>query len=97
METAYTFVQALAEAGQNPTRASIVAAVEANTFTGPGLVPFSFSATNHQGYAGAQIGTITNGAIVVTGTAYTATDTGNIQPYSTAPPAPPASGIPPGA
>jgi branched-chain amino acid transport system substrate-binding protein len=97
MATAYTFVQALAEAGQNPTRASIVSAVEANKFSGPGLVPFSFSPTNHQGYSGVQMGMIQNGAIVLTGSAYTATDTGNIQPYSTTPPAPPANGIPAGA
>ena len=96
MGSAYLFVQALAAAGQNPTRESIVKAVEANKFTGSGLVPFSYSGTNHQGYSGVQMGSIQSGAIVLTGTAYTATDSGNIQPYSTPPPAPPANGIPPG-
>jgi ABC-type branched-subunit amino acid transport system substrate-binding protein len=97
METAYTFVEALIASGQNPTRDSIVKAVEANKFSGPGLVPFSYSSTNHQGYAGTQMGTIQNGVVVLTGTPYTATDTGNIQPYTTPPPSPPANGIPPGA
>jgi ABC-type branched-subunit amino acid transport system substrate-binding protein len=96
MESAYTFVQALAGAGQNPTRDSIVKAVEANKFSGPGLVPFSYSNTNHQGYSGVQMGKIQNGVLVLTGTPYTATDSGNIQPYTTPPPAPPANGIPPG-
>jgi hypothetical protein len=40
---------------------------------------------------------ITNGAIVLTGTPYTATDTGNIQAYTTPVAAPPPNGIPPGA
>jgi ABC-type branched-subunit amino acid transport system substrate-binding protein len=98
MAVAYTFVEALIAAGQNPTRDSIVKAVASGKLgTGPGLVPFSFSSTNHQGYSGVQMGTIQNGAIVLTGSAYTATDTGNIQPYSSTPAAPPPNGIPPGA
>jgi ABC-type branched-subunit amino acid transport system substrate-binding protein len=96
MQSAYTFVQALAEAGQNPTRESIVKAVEANKFTGPGLVPFSYSNTNHQGYSGVQMGKIQNGLFVLFGTPYTATDNGNIQPYTTPAPPPPANGVPPG-
>ncbi|HWW52325.1 MAG TPA: ABC transporter substrate-binding protein [Acidimicrobiales bacterium] len=94
MASAYTFVQALLAAGQNPTRDSIVKAVESSHFTGPGLVPFTFSSANHQGFSGVQIGTIKNGALVVSGTPETATDTGNIQPYTTAQGPPPTNGIP---
>jgi branched-chain amino acid transport system substrate-binding protein len=94
MASAYVFVQALLAAGQNPTRASIVKAIENSHFTGPGLVPFSYSATDHQGYTGEVMGSIKSGAFVATGTPYTATDTGNIQAYTTAPPPPPANGIP---
>jgi len=94
MASAYVFVQALIAAGQNPTRHGIVKAIENSHFTGPGLVPFSYSATDHQGYTGEIMGTIKSGAFVPTGTPYTATDTGNIQPYTTPPPTPPPNGIP---
>jgi ABC-type branched-subunit amino acid transport system substrate-binding protein len=94
MASAYTFVQTLLAAGQNPTRAGVVKALETTKLGGPGLVPLSYSPTNHQGYSGAQIGTISNGGLTLSGTPYTATDTGNIQPYTTPPPPPPANGIP---
>jgi len=94
MASAYAFVEALTAAGQNPTRDGIVKAVESGLGSGPGLVPFSFSSSNHQGYSGVQIGVIQGGAIVLNGTPYTATDSGNIQAYTTAPAAPPANGIP---
>jgi ABC-type branched-subunit amino acid transport system substrate-binding protein len=98
MAAAYAFVQALIGAGQNPTRDSIVKSVASGKLSnGPGLVPFSYSSTNHQGYSGVQIGMVQNGAIVLTGTPYTATDSGNIQPYTTPPAPPPPNGIPPGA
>jgi len=42
------------------------------------------------------MGTIKNGVFVPTGTPYTATDTGNIQPYTTAQAPPPPNGIPTG-
>jgi ABC-type branched-subunit amino acid transport system substrate-binding protein len=95
MSVAYTFVQALFNAGPNPTRANIVSAISAKRLAdGPGVVPYSYSSSNHQGLSGVQMGTITNGAISLTGTAETATDTGNIQSYTTTPAGPPASGIP---
>jgi ABC-type branched-subunit amino acid transport system substrate-binding protein len=94
MASAYTFVQALLAAGQNPTRDGLVKAIESSHFAGPGLVPFSYSATDHQGYTGEQMGSIKNGAFVTTGTPLTATDTGNIKPYPTPPGPPPANGVP---
>jgi branched-chain amino acid transport system substrate-binding protein len=92
---AYTFVQSMLNAGRNPTRADVVKAVEANHFNGgPYVVPFSFSSSNHQGISGTQMGTIKSGALVTTGTPFTATDTGNIQPFTQPPSTPPSSGIP---
>ena len=67
MASAYTFAQALKNAGKNPTRQSIVNAVEQGGFTGPGLVPFRYSKSEHGGYGGGQIATIKNGQIVVQG------------------------------
>jgi ABC-type branched-subunit amino acid transport system substrate-binding protein len=67
MASAYTFAQALKNAGKNPTRQSLVNAVEAGGFTGPGLVPFRYSKSEHGGYGGGQIATIKNGQILVQG------------------------------
>jgi branched-chain amino acid transport system substrate-binding protein len=83
MAVAYTFAQALKNAGKNPTRQSIVQAVENGGFTGPGLVPFRYNKTEHGGYAGAMIATIKNGQIVTQGQAMT-TDPGPgpIKPFT---------------
>jgi len=96
MAAAYTFVQAMLAAGQNPTRDDVVRAIESSRFTGPGLTPLTFSSSNHQGYSGLQMGTIADGAIVPTGTPLTATDTGAITPYTVPGATPPADGVPAG-
>jgi ABC-type branched-subunit amino acid transport system substrate-binding protein len=87
MAAAYTFAQVLKASGQNPTRQSLVDALNKGGFTGPGLVPFRYSKTDHGGYGGAQIGQVKNGKIVLTGQPLT-TDPGSgpIQPYTTAQP-----------
>ena len=83
MAVAYTFAQALKAAGQNPTRQSIVDAVNKGGFTGPGLVPFRYTKSVHGGYAGAQIGTVKSGAIVLQGQPQTTDPTsGPITPYT---------------
>jgi hypothetical protein len=95
MAAAYTFAQALKAAGQNPTRTSIVAAVEKGGFSGPGLVPFGYSSTDHSGYTGAQMGVISGLAIKPIGQPETTDDgSGPITPYTTAQPQAPANGIP---
>jgi ABC-type branched-subunit amino acid transport system substrate-binding protein len=97
MAYAYTFLQALKAAGQNPTRQSIVDAVAKGGLTGPGLVPYRYSKDSHAGFIGVQIGTIKSGAIVVTGTPMTTDDgSGAITPYTTPQQAAPANGIPAG-
>src|SRR5205823_3130209 len=52
MALAYTFVQALQAAGANPTRQSIVDALNNGGLKGPGLTPFRFSKQSHAGYTG---------------------------------------------
>jgi ABC-type branched-subunit amino acid transport system substrate-binding protein len=95
MAAAYTFAQALKAAGQNPTRASLVAAVEKGGFSGPGLVPFAFSSTDHSGYIGEQIGVVKGLGIHYLGQPETTDDgTGGITPYTTPQPTAPADGIP---
>jgi ABC-type branched-subunit amino acid transport system substrate-binding protein len=94
MAAAYTFAQALKAAGQNPTRQSLVDAVEKGGFTGPGLVPFRFSGQQHGGYGGAQMAKVTSGAIVPFGPVQTTDPSpGPISTYTTKPPSPSSGGI----
>jgi ABC-type branched-subunit amino acid transport system substrate-binding protein len=87
MAAAYTFAQVLKAAGQNPTRQSLVDALDKGGLTGPGLVPFRFSKTDHGGYSGVQIGQIKGGKIVLTGQPMTTDPAGGpLSPYTTAQP-----------
>ena len=98
MANAYTLVQALQAAGKNLTRQAVIDAInqQGAKWTGPGLVPFRYSQTDHGGYSGTQIGHIKNGKIVLTGTPLTTTPdpSSPITPYTTTQPAPPATGVP---
>ena len=100
MASAYTLVQALQAAGENLTRQGLIDAINQHgaSWTGPGLVPFGYSDTDHGGYGGAEIGQITNGNVVLSGQPLTTTpEPGSpVTPYSGVQPAPPASGIPSG-
>ena len=92
---AYTFVDALAKAGANPTRQSIVKTIQTANLRGPGLVPFRFSAQSHAGFTGVQIGTIKNGAVELSGQPMVTDDqSGAIQPFTGAAVQPPSSGVP---
>jgi hypothetical protein len=94
---AYTFVQSLLAAGQNPSRADIVNAINNSHFSGPGLVPFGYSSSNHLGYTGVQMVTVGAGPTATpVGSAYTTDDSagGAITTYSGTPPTPPSNGIP---
>jgi len=92
----YTFVQAMLNAGRNPTRASLVSAIEAGLPQGPAEGPYDYSSTSHFGITGAYIGTIANGVITEEGPALT-TDTtaaGAITAYTGTEQQAPASGLP---
>jgi ABC-type branched-subunit amino acid transport system substrate-binding protein len=96
MEVAYTFVQAMKAAGQNPTRSGLVHTLETTKLTGgPGIVPFGYASGNHLGYLGVQVATIgAGGSVTTVGSIYTSSDSGSITPYSGTPSTPPANGIP---
>ncbi len=98
MANAYTLVQALEAAGKNLTRQDLVNAVnnDGSKWMGPGLVPFRYSTSEHGGYAGAEVGQVRNGKIVLFGGPLTTEPTAGtpITPYTGTQPAPPASGIP---
>jgi branched-chain amino acid transport system substrate-binding protein len=94
MAAAYTFAQALKDAGDPPTRQGLVDAVEKGNFRGPGLVPFRFSDKSHAGFTGAQVGTIKNGVITFEGTPVTTDDgSGPLKPYTEKQPTPEEGGI----
>jgi ABC-type branched-subunit amino acid transport system substrate-binding protein len=98
MANAFTLVQALKAAGKNLTRQDLVNAVNNNgaSWTGPGLVPFRYSKSQHGGFAGAEMGQVRNGQIVLFGGPLTTDPTAGspIKPYTGTQPAPPANGIP---
>jgi Periplasmic binding protein len=96
MEVAYSFVQAMFKAGRNPTRASLVSAIEGGLPQGPIVAPYAYSTTDHAGMTGAYIAKIQNGVIVQEGTVLTtdASATGPITNYTGTEQQAPASGIP---
>jgi ABC-type branched-subunit amino acid transport system substrate-binding protein len=92
----YAFVQAMLKAGKNPTRASVVKAIEGGIAQGASVAPYDYSASDHGGMMGAFIGVIKNGAIVQQGPVWT-TDTsatGAVTSFTGTQPAAPANGIP---
>jgi branched-chain amino acid transport system substrate-binding protein len=72
MSVGYTFVEALTKAGPNPTRADIVSTLESGRVLGDGLMPITYSATNHIAYTGAGITQVKSGAQDYLGHAYLA-------------------------
>ncbi len=96
MAVAYTFVQAMFKAGRNPTRASLVSAIEAGLPQGPSSAPYAYSPSDHAGSTGAYIGVIQNGVIVQQGSVLTTdtSPTGPINTYTGSEQQAPASGMP---
>jgi ABC-type branched-subunit amino acid transport system substrate-binding protein len=97
MAQAYTTVQALQAAGKNPTRQSLVDAIEkvGKNWKGPQLAPFRYSSTRHAGISGMKVTKI-NGTSPQDLTKVLVTDTGSapIKQYSGSESTPPSSGIP---
>ena len=91
----YTFVQAMFKAGRNPTRQDLVGAINAGLPQGPGVAPYVYSATDHNGISGAFIAKLSGSALVPLGPVMVTDDT-PAGGFTTAPspPAAPASGIP---
>jgi ABC-type branched-subunit amino acid transport system substrate-binding protein len=91
MAAAALFVQALRQAGQNPTRSSIVAAIDHGAVKAgdPGLLPLQYSARDHDGYPGAQVGTVQDGSLVLSGPAYVAGPSGTVRTQAIVSAAPP--------
>ncbi len=98
MANAFTLVQALKAAGKNLTRQGLVNAVEndGHGWTGPGLVPFRYTKTEHGGYGGVQMARVVGTGIDAFGPVLVTQPTAGtaITPYTGGQPSPPSSGIP---
>ena len=96
MQTAYAFVQAMLNAGRNPTRQDLVTAIQKGLPQGPTLAPYAYSATDHAGMTGAYIAKIDNGVFVQQGPVMVTdtTPTGAITTFTGTEQQAPASGIP---
>ncbi len=92
---AYTAAQALKAAGKDLTRESLVKAMEAGGFAGPGLAPLAYSSGDHSGFTGLQVAEYKGGTLKGVSPVYT-TDTGAgpIQEYTQKQPDAPANGLP---
>ncbi|GLY22825.1 ABC transporter substrate-binding protein [Micromonospora sp. NBRC 101691] len=97
MAVGYLFVQALAAAGKDLTRDSLLAAVGRGGFEGPGLAPLRFSDTDHSGYGGLRLNRVSGGTQSYFGPTYE-TDEGDgpVREYTAPPVTPPANGVPTG-
>lgn len=58
MAQAYTFGQAVKQAGRDLTRSKLLEAFSSGSLSGPGLTPFAFSKDSHAGYTGAYVFTV---------------------------------------
>jgi branched-chain amino acid transport system substrate-binding protein len=98
MSQAYTMVQALQAAGQNPTRDGLIEALEevGGEFEGPALAPFRYSADSHMGISGMSISQLTadGGAEEVQEIRVTDIGDADIEPFDGEASTPPESGIP---
>jgi len=93
---AYTFVQAMLKAGRNPTRASLVSAIQGGLPQGPAVAPYAYAPSDHAGMTGAFVGVIKNGVIVPQSPVMTTSTslTAPVTPYTGSEQQAPASGLP---
>ena len=91
MSWAYNFIQVLQKAGKNLTRKSLTDAMNSADLSGPGLLPLTYSSSDHRGYEGEQMAKFQGGAVNVFGPVYKALETGTISTATKTQPAPPAN------
>ncbi len=98
MARAYTLVQALQAAGRKLTRPRVIAAIERRGayWHGPGLVPLRYSHADHSGYAGAELGQVQAGELVLAGSPLVTTGAAGspVTAYAGAQLPPPVRGLP---
>jgi branched-chain amino acid transport system substrate-binding protein len=96
MSAAYAFTEALAAAGPDPARASLISGL-AGLAQGPAVAPVADTEADHGGVTGGYVGVVRGGTLVpLTGVVTTdATSAGPVTPDAGGYPAAPASGLPP--
>ena len=85
MSMGYYFAEAMKAAGQNPTRQDLINAINSkgSSFTGPGLAPLGYSATQHLGFLGAEMVQIgANNALSVTSPIYVTNVSGPVTTHA---------------
>lgn len=84
LATGITMVELLRAAGRNPTRQSLVDTLQtqASSLLTPGIIPLTYSATDHSGYEGGNVVQIVNDAYKIVSPTYTTTNTGPITVYT---------------
>jgi ABC-type branched-subunit amino acid transport system substrate-binding protein len=70
MSVGYLFAEALAAAGDDPTREALVAAIESGDLVGNGIVPLSFGEGDHAAYRAVGITAVNEGVQDYVGTTY---------------------------
>lgn len=87
-----TTVELIGATGKDLTRPRLIQTLEmaGASLPTPGLVPLSYSMSDHYGYQGSQIEKVVNGVAQPLGSVYETTNTGPITVYTGAPMAPPA-------
>lgn len=92
---AYTATQALLAAGEDPTRESLVKAMEEGGFEGPALAPYGYSDSDHSGITGVAISKIEDlETKVITKVFVTDNGDGPVEEHDEAPFEAPANGMP---
>ena len=81
MSVGYLFAEALAKAGENPTRQGIVDAIQSGGLVGNGLVPLSFGADSHAAYKGVSITTVADGVQDFIGVTYVSDGSGGVEAF----------------
>lgn len=93
MSVAYLFAEALDAAGEDPTRQSLVAAVQSGELKGNGILPLAFDADSHAAFHGVGITVVDQGVQDYNGHTYEVTD-GAVSAVDPAPVALTADGVP---
>ena len=70
MSVGYLFAEALAAAGEDPTRESLLEAVRSGELVGNGVVPLSLSAEDHGAYHGTSVTVVSDGVQDFVGATY---------------------------
>ncbi|MFB7892927.1 ABC transporter substrate-binding protein [Microbacterium sp. NPDC056044] len=93
MSVAYLFAEALEAAGEDPTRQSLIDAVQSGDLGGNGILPLSFAEDSHAAYLGVGITTVDQGVQDYVGATY-AVDGGSVAAVDPAPVALSGKGVP---